>query len=382
MAVFVAPPLLPDEQKVLKLITESRKRLERYLAEPRRWMGGLRRMALARAVQASNSIEGYNASLDDVIADVDGSSQENTTEEAALAVSGYRNAMTFVLQRADEEAHTVDEGLLKSLHFMMIGHDLAKNPGQWRPGPVYVQREPVGEIVYEGPDRNLVPGLIDEMLQELERSDVPTVVRAAVAHLNLVMIHPFSDGNGRMSRCLQTLVLAREQPVTPVFSSIEEYLGRNTQDYYAALQEVGRRSWNPHRSAHPWIRFCLTAHFRQATTHERRIDEVHRRWLECGELARQHRLPARTVAAISDAALGLQIRNQTYRELVRITEGEEISMLTASRDLKALVDAGLLTPHGAKKGRYYLAAAEPVKAIQDTIRANRPPREDNNPLAA
>ena len=52
-----------------------------------------------------------------------------------------------------------------------------------------------------------------------------------MAHLNLAMIHPFSDGNGRLARCLQTLLLAREQIVSPVFSSIEEYLGQNTQAY-------------------------------------------------------------------------------------------------------------------------------------------------------
>jgi Fic family protein len=50
-----------------------------------------------------------------------------------------------------------------------------------------------------------------------------------MAHLNLVMIHPFRDGNGRMARCLQSVVLAREGVLSPVFMSVEEYLGRNTQ---------------------------------------------------------------------------------------------------------------------------------------------------------
>lgn len=198
--------------------------------------------------------------------------------------------------------------------------------------------------MYGGPDRDLVPGLIDEMLQELECSDVPAVIRAAIAHLNLVMIHPFSDGNGRMSRCLQTLVLARVQPITPVFSTIEEYLGRNTQDYYAVLQEVGGSSWRPHRSARPWIRFCLNAHNHQAIAHERLIDETYHRWVECLELVARHRLPERVVAALSDAALGLRISNQAYRLLVCMAEGEAISSITASRDLKALVDADLLVP--------------------------------------
>jgi len=57
--------------------------------------------------------------------------------------------------------------------------------------------------------------------------------------------------------------------VAPVFSSIEEYLGRNTQDYYNVLADVGQGSWNPENDARPWVRFCLTAHYRQARTHLR-----------------------------------------------------------------------------------------------------------------
>ncbi|NIA03686.1 MAG: hypothetical protein GWP12_04075 [Nitrospirae bacterium] len=68
-------------------------------------------------------------------------------------------------------------------------------------------------------------------------SDIPSMVRAGMAHLNLVMVHPFKDGNGRMARALQTLVLARERILAPQFSSIEEYLGRNTPAYYGVLAE-------------------------------------------------------------------------------------------------------------------------------------------------
>ncbi len=203
-------------------------------------------MAFARAVQGSNSIEGYNASLDDVLAAVDDEPTINADEETRLALAGYRDAMTYVLQIAqDQKAPQVDEGLLKALHFMMIKHDLSKNPGRWRPGDIYVRNDETGQIVYEGPDADRIPALIDATINELEQSQAPVLVRAAVAHLNLVMVHPYSDGNGRMARALQTLVLAREQIVAPVFSSIEEYLGRNTQAYYHVLAEVGRGSWSP-----------------------------------------------------------------------------------------------------------------------------------------
>lgn len=67
-------------------------------------------------------------------------------------------------------------------------------------------------------------------------------------------------------RALQTLVLAREGVVHPLFSSIEEWLGRNTQDYYAVLAHVGEGSWNPTNSALPWVRFCLKAHYQHRPT--------------------------------------------------------------------------------------------------------------------
>src|SRR6185295_7872251 len=121
--------------------------------------------------------------------------------------------------------------------------------GLWRAGAVYVRKEETGEIVYQGPELDEVPGLMRDLVTEMNVDDAgsPPLIRAGMAHLNLVMIHPFRDGNGRMARCLQSLVLAREGIVAPVFSSVEEYLGRNTRAYYDVLAEVGRGSWQPQR---------------------------------------------------------------------------------------------------------------------------------------
>ncbi len=154
--VFRTPEVEPVEAEVLHLIDELREQLRFRVAEkPRRWAGHLRRMAFARAVQASNSIEGYDASLDDVVAAVDNEPTLSADEETRLALGGYRDAMTYVLQLAQDPATVkVDEGLLKSLHFMMLKHRLDKNPGRWRPGAIYVKREATGEIVYEGPITN------------------------------------------------------------------------------------------------------------------------------------------------------------------------------------------------------------------------------------
>ena len=116
-----------------------------------------------------------------------------------------------------------------------------------------------------------------------------------MAHLNLVMIHPFRDGNGRMSRCLQTLVLAREQILAPQFCSIEEYLGRNTQSYYKVLQQVGSENWHPQHDARPWIRFCLEAHFVQASSVLRRVEESEAIWTQLEVVCNQQAPPSTDV---------------------------------------------------------------------------------------
>ena len=82
----------------------------------------------------------------------------------------------------------------------------------------------------------MMTSLMDELSTA---SSVDPLVRAAMAHLNLVLIHPFRDGNGRMARALQTLVLSRGGIGEPAFSNIEEWLGGNTEDYYRVLAATG-----------------------------------------------------------------------------------------------------------------------------------------------
>lgn len=378
--VYETPKLQPVEVEVLGLIDALRDQLLHYInPEPRRWYGTLRRMSFARAVQGSNSIEGYDASLDDVVAAVDDEPTLSADDETRFALAGYRDAMTYVLQVAQEPAARVDEGLLKSLHFMMMKHRLDKDPGRWRPGEIFVVRESTGEQTYEGPPSNEVPELISAMIAELEESDAPVLARAAMAHLNLVMVHPFRDGNGRMGRALQTLVLAREEIRAPVFSSVEEYLGRNTESYYEVLGDVGQGHWHPENDARPWLRYCLRAHYYQARTQLRRVQETERLYAACADIAERRGLPERTTGALAEVAYGLRLTHSTYKMIMEMTAGEDISSLTASRDLRALVDAKLLRPVGRTRGRYYVG--EPILlAERKRIQASRVPKETNDPF--
>lgn len=349
---------------VIQQVEQVRHKLRHNLGRPRRWWGLLRRNTFARGIQGSNSIEGYNVTQEDAIAAAEGQEPLDADQEAWAAVTGYRTAMTFVLELAKTKDFVYNDGFLRSLHFMMLQHDLTKHPGNWRPGTIYVRQEPGGEVVYEGPDVELVPGLIDELIESLncQDSDCPHVlIEAAMAHLNLVLIHPFSDGNGRMARCLQTLVLAREGILESQFASIEEYLGRNTPAYYDVLAKTAQGLWSPRNSTKNWIQFNLTAHYRQACTLLNRTTVIDLLWLEMEEIVKQLGLPERTLYALCDAAMGMRVRNSIYRNAA------ELNDVVASRDLKNAVSAGLLIPLGERRGRLYTGSPQ-IRAVFDRLK--------------
>jgi Fic family protein len=378
--LFTTPELGEAELRVIAEIDDLREKTRVRLHEPRRWTGSLRREQFARAVQGSNSIEGFDAKLDDALAIEMGEPPLDASDETTMAIKGYRDAMTYVLQLADEPRFHFGEQLIKSLHFMMTGYSLKNRPGRWRIGSSYVRNDDTGAIVYEGPEVEIVADLIHELVRQLEQdNDTRIVVRAAMAHLNLVMVHPFRDGNGRMARCLQTLVLARDGILSPVFCSIEEYLGRNTQSYYDILAQTGGGSWHPERDARPWLRYILTAHVRQARTVLRRTKESERLWSELDQIVSRHGYPERVMLALYDAASGLRVRNGVYRAFFEETE-DEISEQVASRDLRHLTDAGLLVAHGERRGRFY-TAGQPLRDIQQAIIATRNPRDESDPFA-
>ena len=373
--LFQAPSLDEAELRVIGEIEQLKKRLGYMLREHRRWIGLLRRTAAAKALRGSNTIEGVNVTLDDAIAAAAGQELLDADLATKLAVFGYREAMTYVLQMAKDEHFSYSLDSLKSLHYMMLSFDLGKDPGQLRQGEISVRNDQTGLVVYEGPSGDVVRQLTHELVESLnQQSAIPPLVRAAMAHLNLVMIHPFKDGNGRMARCLQSLVIARSGVLYPEFASIEEYLGSraNTQGYYDVLAEVGAGRWTPERDTRPWIRFCLTAHFRQARTVLRRTEMIERVWNDLEAQAKERKLPVRILYALADAAFGHKVRNATYRAIADISDS------LASHDLMAAVKNGLLIARGERRGRHYVGSP-----IVESIRlANQTEKTIEDPFVA
>src|SRR5580658_8596497 len=184
--IYSAPALTHEDDAVLGEIHQMRKAQRRVLRTSARWQGGLRRSALARAIQGSNSIEGYQVAEDDAAAAVDGEEPLSADEETFLEIQGYRRALGYVLARCDDDYAAFDATEIRAMHYMMLSHDYTKSPGRNRKGPIYVRDERRDQVVYEGPDASDVPVLIEALVESLHTGvSLDPVVRSAMAHLNL-----------------------------------------------------------------------------------------------------------------------------------------------------------------------------------------------------
>jgi len=371
--IYASPPLTSEDQEVLAQIHEMRQQLASVLRAPRRWQGGLRRTMLARAIRGSNSIEGYVVAEDDAAAALDGDNPLSADERTWAEIRGYRQALGYILQMAGDPHFIIDTSVLRSMHYMMLSHDLSKSPGQYRAGPIYVHDDRRDLVVYEGPDPGRVPTLMGELAADLQAdADIDPLIRGAMAHLNLATIHPFRDGNGRMARALQTLAISRQAIIEPAFSSIEEWLGHNTEDYHQVLAITGQGSWRPRADAHLWAAFNIRAHHMQAQTVARRVDEASEIWRELDTLVTANSLPERVTEILYEAVLGYRFRRSGYMKMT------EVEKHTATRDLGRLTDLGILHPQGETRGRYYMAGGQ-LTALREKCRGQRRPLVDPYP---
>lgn len=353
--IVKTPKLDAAELRALDLIWQQHAHLMPTLNQPARWQGTLRRQALAQAVRSSNSIEGFEANLSQVNEVLLGGALGEVEQTTEQALQGYRQAMTFVLQIARDQPLAIDVNLLKSLHFMLQGYDLQMLPGRFRGGPIFVRDGNTNRVVHTGADWEKVPELMHELCHSLGHyGEQVGIVSGAMAHLNLALIHPFKDGNGRTARVLQSLVLAQSEPLSPLFLSIEEFLAANTKDYYSVLAEVGGGVWNPKVNAKPWIRFVLNAHYRQAEQVRVNAAQLNASWNEIAQLVENLGLNERVVSPLVHVETGNTLTNQIYRSLVQ-EAGDSISTLTASRDLAELVESKLLIAVGDTRARTYVS---------------------------
>jgi Fic family protein len=327
------------------------------------WIGMLRRVVKAVSIESSTSIEGFRVERADALVIVRGDDRD-VDDDNRLAVACYARAWDHARVMAFDPAfHWLDRVIL-DLHFDVCSFQRDKSPGLWRTDQISVTGND-GRLSYVAPDPDDVPRLMAEVVDWLETGDLDShvVVRAAMAHLHTVSIHPFRDGNGRISRILQSLVLAREGLVTPEFASIEQYLAEHTPDYYNALRDVQGGSYQPERNASAWVSFCIDAHLAQARQRLEQITQAGARWAFLEVLVEGRGWPDRLVIALEQSLTGGADRTSYAREA-------GVSAGTATNDFRRLLDAGLVAQQGRTRNIRYHASAD-LEGLRNSVSYER-----------
>ena len=188
----------------------------------------LRKGNRVRSVHSSLAIEGGNLSKAQVQAIAQGKSvlaPRQDVLEAQNALEAYRLFPSLSPYSADD--------MLRAHACMMQG--ICRPAGQFRTGGEGVFDEH-GNVVHMAPPAARVPGLMEDLLHWLSRTQATPLVAAAVFHYEFEFIHPFTDGNGRIGRLWQTLILSRWNPLFE-FLPVETMVHARQQEYYAAFTQ-------------------------------------------------------------------------------------------------------------------------------------------------
>lgn len=238
-------PPLTLTSNMLALVAEIAEQVGRLSAREEAAMPPqLRRGNRIRSIQASLAIENNTLSVEQVTAVLDGKRVLGLPRE----IQEVRNA--FAAYEAMPGWNAVSRTDLLAAHGQLL-HGLIDDAGHFRRGGVGIYR---GErLLHMAPPANRVAQLVDDLLGWLDTTDLPPLLASCVFHYELEFIHPFADGNGRMGRLWQTLILSRWRSVLawlPVESVI-----RDRQDaYYDALSAADQVA-----EATPFVEFMLQA---------------------------------------------------------------------------------------------------------------------------
>ncbi|WP_447826615.1 Fic family protein [Aeromonas hydrophila] len=192
----------------------------------------LRRESRIRTIQASLAIEHNTLSVEQVTAVIEGKTVLGLPRE----IQEVRNAFAAYEAIPDWDPASAED-LLGAHGLLMRG--LCDDAGHWRSGGVGVYR---GEqLVHMAPPANQVPRLMGLLLAWLAETEAHPLIASCALHYELEFIHPFADGNGRMGRLWQTVILSRWQPVM-AFLPVETVIKARQEDYYRQLSQADSRS--------------------------------------------------------------------------------------------------------------------------------------------
>lgn len=287
----------------------------------------LRRDNRIHTIQASLAIEQNSLSLEQVTALFDGQrviGPASDIQEVRNAIAAYD-----ALPRWDPSNR---QHLLEAHGLLMAG--LIDAPGRFRSGGVGLYR---GEqLVHMAPPAARVPVLVGDLLAWLAASDWHPLIVSCVAHYELELIHPFADGNGRLGRLWQTLILSRWNPLL-AWLPIEEVIRSRQQGYYESLGQADQQG-----DLQPFVAYQLEA------IHDALRAEI---GSEKGS-EKGSQIGASPGAAI-DAVLLRDLATEPTLSARRLAERLQLSQRAVEKHLAALQLKGRLLRHGSPRAGYW-----------------------------
>lgn len=341
------PPLISAE--ILTLITaidefKGAWRAFKTIAPDR--LAALKHVATIESIGSSTRIEGSKLSdheVEKLMAGLSGTSFESRDEQE---VAGYAKVMELVF--TSWEYIPFNENHIRQLHRDLLNY-VSKDEahrGQYKTHEnKVVARDPSGQVVgvvFETASPFDTPRLMAELVtwyrSEKENQALHPLLAIAVFVVTFLAIHPFEDGNGRLSRVLTTLLLLQAGYAYVPYSSLESVVEQNKGSYYIALRQTQVTIWKESQDWTPWLLFFLRSLHIQVKRLEKKVE--HEKIV---------------LAAIPE--LSLKILELT-RERGRITLQAAVVLTGANRSttklhLQKLRAAGHLVRHGAGRGVWY-----------------------------
>lgn len=280
----------------------------------------LRKANRVRTIQGSLAIEGNTLDLDQVTALLEGKhviGRKEEIQEALNAIATYD-----LMAKFDPFS---PESLLEAHQTMM--DQLIPDPGKWRTRNVGILKG--SKVSHIAPKADRVPHLMDDLFRFLRTNGYNPLIRSCVFHYELEFIHPFQDGNGRIGRFWQTLLLYHYHPAFE-FIPIESLIREHQQEYYAALEASDRSG-----DSTAFVHFSLGIILQSL---EDFVSSFSPKPLSATE----------RLSRAKEHFVHREFSRKLYLELYKA-----ISTATASRDLKQAVEAGILSRSGEKSLTLY-----------------------------
>jgi Fic family protein len=300
------------------------------------WVREMGRRALILEAHHTTHIEGTRLTLEQAERLLEGKVVPEADPDDARELLNYRKAFDFVSEYL-ETGSPITQGLIREIHKRLVegvrGGSAA--PGEYRKVQNYVVNSATKEIIYTPPPAHEVPIMMKELVGWLNRAEeTHPVLVSGVAQFQLVHIHPFLDGNGRSSRLLSTLCLYRAGYDFKRLFTISEYYDRDRQSFYRAIQSVRESDMD----MTGWLEYYVEGLTTQLAEVRHRGERAIRRDV----LVKQHGLSDRQAKALQHI---LEHGSLTIQEFEHLCP--EVNRRTLQRDLKAMMNKGLLISEGA-----------------------------------